>query len=98
MSGATEFALRPSTERGHSNHGWLKTFHSFSFAEYVSYSSCQLPVVLNTRTSYYDPQHAEFGSLRVLNEDRVEAHKGFGTHGHREFEIFSYIVSGELQQ
>ncbi len=51
-----------------------------------------------TCTSYYDPQHSQFGSLRVLNEDRVDAHTGFGTHGHREFEIFSYVVSGELQQ
>ncbi|KAH9023210.1 pirin domain-containing protein [Lactarius pseudohatsudake] len=79
MSGGTEFLPRPSTDRGHSNHGWLKTFHTFSFAD------------------YYDPRHAQFGSLRVLNEDRVDAHTGFGTHGHREFEIFSYVVSGELQ-
>jgi redox-sensitive bicupin YhaK (pirin superfamily) len=48
--------------------------------------------------SYHDPRHSQFGSLRVLNEDRVDAHTGFGTHGHREFEIFSYVVSGELQQ
>lgn len=48
--------------------------------------------------SYNDPRHSQFGSLRVLNEDRVDAHTGFGTHGHREFEIFSYVVSGELQQ
>lgn len=78
MSGGTEFLLRPSTDRGHSNHGWLKT--------------------VLTCTSYHDPLHSQFGSLRVLNEDRVEAHTGFGTHGHREFEIFSYVVSGELRQ
>ena len=48
--------------------------------------------------SYHDPRHSQFGSLRVMNEDRVDAHTGFGTHGHREFEIFSYVVSGELQQ
>lgn len=48
--------------------------------------------------SYYGPRYEKWGSLRVLNEDRVESNEGFGTHGHREFEIFSYIVQGELQQ
>ena len=48
--------------------------------------------------SYYDPQHEQFGCLRVINEDRVEPRTGFGTHAHREFEIFSYVVSGELEQ
>ncbi|KAF9820824.1 hypothetical protein IEO21_01051 [Rhodonia placenta] len=70
---------RRSTERGNANHGWLKTFHTFSFA------------------SYSDDEHAQFGCLRVLNEDRVEPHTGFGTHGHREFEIFSYVVAGQLE-
>ncbi|TFY53324.1 hypothetical protein EVG20_g10169 [Dentipellis fragilis] len=74
-----KFALRHSQERGQANHGWLKTFHTFSFAD------------------YFDPAHSDFGSLRVINEDRVEPKTGFGTHGHREFEIFSYVVSGELQ-
>lgn len=70
---------RPSEARGGDNHGWLKTFHTFSFA------------------MYQDPQFESWGSLRVMNEDRVEPFTGFGTHGHREFEIFSYVVNGELE-
>ncbi|KAG8943573.1 hypothetical protein FRC04_002800 [Tulasnella sp. 424] len=70
---------RPNTERGGADHGWLKTFHTFSFAD------------------YRDPRYNSFGNLRVINEDRVEPSEGFGTHGHREMEIFSYIVSGELE-
>ncbi|OAA60042.1 RmlC-like jelly roll fold protein [Cordyceps fumosorosea ARSEF 2679] len=67
-----------SGTRGHSDHGWLNTYHSFSFAD------------------WYDPRFSHFGSLRVLNEDRVKANSGFPTHPHRDFEIFSYILSGEL--
>lgn len=70
---------RLNADRGNANHGWLKTFHTFSFA------------------NYWDPQYQSWGSLRVINEDRVEPGEGFGTHGHREMEIFSYIVSGELE-
>ncbi|KAL7421386.1 hypothetical protein Q5752_004271 [Cryptotrichosporon argae] len=70
--------FRPSQLRGGANHGWLKTFHTFSFAD------------------YYDPSFEQFGCLRVINEDRVDASTGFPTHPHREAEIFSYIVSGEL--
>ncbi|KAH9840005.1 pirin domain-containing protein [Rhodofomes roseus] len=75
----TKIVPRPSHERGNADHGWLKTFHTFSFA------------------MYSDAQHDQYGCLRVLNEDRVETQTGFGTHAHREFEIFSYIVSGQLE-
>ena len=71
--------VRKAEARGHANHGWLDTWHTFSFAD------------------YYDPREMGYGALRVINDDKVEPGQGFGTHGHRDMEIITYVLEGALE-
>jgi redox-sensitive bicupin YhaK (pirin superfamily) len=76
---APVFAIQRAKDRAFFDFGWLKTHHSFSFAD------------------YFDPENLNWGALRVFNDDTVEPGQGFGTHPHRDMEIITYVLRGEVE-
>ena len=88
---------RRSEERGKADHGWLKSFHTFSYDTY-GFTIYSTTPIIHLQPRYKDYTHEHYGPLRVINEDRIEPLTGFGMHSRREYEIFCYVVSGELEQ
>lgn len=97
-----KIVLRRSSDRGNANHGWLKTYHTFVRSR-LSLPACReqsltsVPSFEQSFANYQHPSFNQYGPLRVINEDRVEPSEGFGLHRHENFEIWSYIVAGELE-
>jgi quercetin 2,3-dioxygenase len=104
-SDRSSIVVRPSAKRGHANHGWLDSYHTFRYAlashqpipTKAHFSNFACVKFVSSFASYHDSRFDSYGPLRVINEDKVKGGRGFGMHPHSNFEIFSYIVSGKLQ-